>query len=632
MPAQEIAVIKGTVSTPNDAERNYSESVAKRISRWLADLNLAHKILNDETVSLSTLKGVSVIILGYNPKLPEKELTVLRNFISRGGKLVVFFSSDPDLAGLLNMKLGNYVSAETGGRWNVIHFTDQAPSHLPPTVRQESHNIRPAYPLPGKSKIIAFWEDASGTVTTEPAWVQSDNGFWMSHILLDDGDTENKKQMLLAIIAHCAPSCWFSTACHYLLESSVLPGYQDFPETVKGITARALNSPAELKARSALDRASALYLELKQMLDNKQYPQIIRKCRALNALLAEAYACIQPVAPDKFRGLWEQTGLGLYPGDWNRTCKLVADNGFTDIMPNLLLAGIAHYDSKVIPTSNSFRLYGDQLSKCAEAAHKNGLRIHVWKGCWRLDYAPEEFVQRMKKENRLMISDNGKTANWLCPSNPDNLRQEKDTIREILQKYQIDGIHLDFIRFKDSHTCFCTGCKSRFENDIGKKISKWPLPPGKTETRKEFNRWRRAQITRLVRDVRAMTQTLNIKVKVSAAVYANYPGVSESIAQDWGSWLEENLVDFVCPMDYVQSNEQFSTIVKRQLNLPMAAGRVYPGIGVTTSESRLSQVQTMDQLVIAGKEGASGFALFDLNRVLAFEVLPLLRLSCTASR
>jgi uncharacterized lipoprotein YddW (UPF0748 family) len=630
--AQEIAVVKGTVSTPDDAEKNYAEAVTKRLTRWLTSLNLAHIILNDETVSSETLKGISVIILGYNPRLPEKEITTLKTFTGRGGKLIVFFSSDPELAKMMNMKLGNYVSSETGGRWNLIRFTDSAPPHLPPSVRQESRNIRPAYPLPNKSKIIALWEDASGNITTEPAWVQSDKGFWMSHVLLDDGDTENKKQMLLALVAHCNPSSWSSTASHHLIESSILPGYRNFPETVKGITNRANNSPAESKARSALDRASALYIELKQMLDNKQYPEIVEKCRTLNALLSEAYACVQPAAPEKFRGLWEQTGIGLYPGDWDRTCKLVADNGFTDILPNMLLAGIAHYDSKIIPTSNSFRLYGDQLTKCIDAAHKNGLRVHVWKGCWRLDYAPESFIRKLQKENRMMVSDNGKTANWLCPSNPDNLRQEKDTIREILQKYQVDGIHLDFIRFKDSHTCFCNGCKSRFENDIGKRVSKWPLPSGNTEIRKEFNRWRCSQITRLVRDVHAIARTLKPEIQVSAAVYANYPAISDSIAQDWGLWLKDDLVDFVCPMDYVQNNEQFSAIIKRQLALPMANNKVYPGIGVTASESRLTPIQTMDQLAIINKEGASGFALFDLNRVLASEVLPLLRLSSTISK
>lgn len=628
--AQEIAVVRGTTSTPNDSERNYADAVTKRITRWLTELNISHRVLDDNAVTPETLAGISTVILGYNPKLPRQELAAFRTFRGKGGKFIVFYSSDTDLAGLLNMKLGNYIAAEAGGRWSLMRFLKSAPPHLPEFVIQESRNIRPAYPINGKSEIIATWEDASGKSSDEPAWVQSAGGFWMSHIIQDDGDTENKKQMLLAITAHCSPKIWPAITPHYMLQSSVLPGYKDFPETIKGITARSAGTQAETRAKSLIDRSSAVYLEARQLFDEKQYQKSVEKCRTLTALLTEAYACIQPTAPNQFRGIWEQTGIGLYPGDWSRTCKVVADNGFTDILPNFLMSGIAHYDSKIIPTSNSFRLYGDQLAKCIEAAHKNGIRVHVWKGCWRLDYAPDEFIRKLREDNRLMVSDTGKTASWLCPSNPDNLRSEKDAIREILQNYSVDGIQLDFIRFKDSHTCFCSGCKTRFETDTGRKVRKWPVPAN-AENRQEFNRWRCTQITRLVRDVRAIIRDLKPKCKLSAAVYANYPSVADSIAQDWGAWIKDDLVDFVCPMDYIQNNAQFSCTVQKQLTLPSAAGKVYPGIGVTASESRLTPIQTMDQIALVAGNGATGFVLFDLDRFLEKEVLPLLHLSATPS-
>ncbi|OGV63279.1 MAG: hypothetical protein A2283_15100 [Lentisphaerae bacterium RIFOXYA12_FULL_48_11] len=628
--AEEIAVIRGTTSTPNDSERNYADAVTKRITRWLTELNIAYRVLDDNAVSADTLTGISTIILGYNPKLPRHEMITLANFAGRGGKFIVFYSSDHELANLLNMKLGNYVSAETGGRWSLMRFLESAPPGLPATIIQESRNIRPAYPANGKSKIMAVWEDASGKSSEAPAWVQSSRGFWMSHILQDDGDTENKKQMLLALTAHCAPGIWPAVNAHHMITSSVLPGYPDFPCTIKGIISHALGTQSESRARVLVDRASAAYLEARQLFDDKQHQKSVEKCRILSSLLAEAYACIQPQAPAKFRGVWEQTGIGLYPGNWSRTCKIVADNGFTDILPNFLMSGIAHYNSRIIPASNSLRLYGDQLAQCLEAAHKNGLRVHVWKGCWRLDYAPDELIRKFSSENRLMISDSGKSNNWLCPSHPDNLRHEKDTIREILQNYPVDGIQLDFIRFKDSRTCFCQGCKKRFETDTGQKVRKWPIPIN-AEGRREFNRWRCAQITRLVRDVRAITREMRPKCLLSAAVYANYPSVADSIAQDWGNWLKDDLVDFVCPMDYIQNTVQFSNTVQKQLALPSAADRIYPGIGVTASESRLTPIQTMDQITIVSRSGAKGFALFDLDRFLEKEVLPLLHLSATPS-
>jgi len=628
--AQEIILVRGTSSAPDEAEQNYARTVTTNLTRWLTNLYLPHKVINDEEVSTDSLKDARVVILGYNPKLPSKELAAFRTFTEKGGKFIVFYSSDPGLAKLMDMKIGQYMWAETGGRWELIRFNASAPAYLPKIIIQGSHNIRPVYPLPGKSKVIAYWEDAAGKSSADPAWVQSKNGFWMSHILLDDGDTGNKEQMLLALIAHCSPSAWTSAASYYLLESSTLPGYRTFKDTEKSIAARAINRPSEPKVKSILGEASGTYLEMKQLFSEKKYPEVVGKSRILAGLLNKAFACVQDPAPRKFRGIWEQEGLGLYPGDWERTCKLIADNGFTDVLPNMLSHGIAHYKSTIYPPSLSFRAYGDQLSKCIEAAHKNGLRIHVWKSCWRIDSAPDDFTNKMKKADRLMVSSNGNTAEWLCPSNPDNLRHEKDSVRELLQNYQVDGIQLDFIRFKDSHTCFCAGCRSRFEKDTGRKAVKWPIPADNSELRKEFNRWRCEQITRLVRDVRAIARTMKPEVKISAAVYGYYPQVSESIAQDWGSWLKEGLVDFVCPMNYVDDADQFRKLVQKQMALPSAANRIYPGIGITASESRLTPIQAMEQLTILRKEGATGFALFDLNQVLAIEFLPLLRLGATA--
>jgi hypothetical protein len=53
--------------------------------------------------------------------------------------------------------------------------------------------------------------------------------------------------------------------------------------------------------------------------------------------------------------------------------------------------------------------------------------------------------------------------------------------------------------------------------------------------------------------------------------------------------------------------------------------RIFPGIGVTATESRLSAVQVIDQVLACRRTGAGGYALFDLSPALESEVLPALR-------
>ena len=77
--------------------------------------------------------------------------------------------------------------------------------------------------------------------------------------------------------------------------------------------------------------------------------------------------------------MWNHSGTGAYPGDWERSAKLLAENGFNMILPNMLWGGLAHYPSDVLPRSATFRKYGDQIEQCCAAAKRHGIEVHVWK-------------------------------------------------------------------------------------------------------------------------------------------------------------------------------------------------------------------------------------------------------------
>ena len=54
----------------------------------------------------------------------------------------------------------------------------------------------------------------------------------------------------------------------------------------------------------------------------------------------------------------------------------------------MLWGGSAHYASDLLPRSETFEKYGDQLEQCCAAAKKHGLEVHVWKvesGEWRVE-------------------------------------------------------------------------------------------------------------------------------------------------------------------------------------------------------------------------------------------------------
>ena len=622
--ASSIAVVQGTLSAPNAAERNYSRSVSDRIERLLKLSGLAPTRLSDEDVVQGKLAGHAIAILAYNPDLPAAELKRIQSFVAKGGRLIVFFSSDPALAALMGVTLGQYATDTRAQSWCAIRFSSPGPYHLPTRVRQRSRNIRSVKPVTRSARVIAYWEDSQGRLTQDSAWVESSRGFWMTHVLLDDGDTEAKTRMLVGLLAALDKNVWSRVAVHLKKEAVSSASF------ARDIRRRAVGSGRAKTVLSILEAAEEQRRQAVTHQEEGRFAQAVESWREYNRRLLMAYGGVNDPAPDAFRGVWEHSGMGLYPGDWERTCAVVADAGMSDILTNVSWPGKAHYASALVPRSSTFSLWGDQLQQATKAAHRHGLKLHAWKVCWRMDGAPESLLKSMRAAGRLQVTSDGKELKWLCPSDDRNLAYEKDIVRELLRNYEIDGIHLDYIRYTGSRACFCQGCRKRFENAYGRRVKQWPKDARMGGPQAgAYSAWRVKQITRYVRDVGAIVDSMRPQARLSAAVYGKYPQCVGSVAQDWGGWLKQGYVDFVCPMNYANDIERFAGYTSSQLALPVGGGAVYPGIGVTATESRLDVVGALEQIKRARDLGAQGFTLYELTPVLAREVFPIMKLGVT---
>ena len=104
-----------------------------------------------------------------------------------------------------------------------------------------------------------------------------------------------------------------------------------------------------------------------------------------------------------------------------------------------------------------------------------------------------------------------------------------------------------------------------------------------------------------------------------------------NVGQHWGVWCREGLLDFVCPMDYVESPALFKGQVVPQKRV---AGKVpvYPGIGLSTWRNDGRDAVRLAKQILAVRElGLGGFTVFNFDRR-AEKVLPMLRLGVTSDR
>ncbi len=621
-----VLLLRATGSVPNDGERNAARRATRYISRRLTALGVAHSVIDEDDLTPAVLASTHVVILGYNPVLPDKLYDKIAAFLDGGGKAMVFYSADQRLAERMGFKLDEYRAATVPLQWSAFTFSDSGKWQVPSRILQDSWNIRPIQPDRDDAEIIAWWENAEGERTGEPAWGLSRDGTWMTHILLD-GDNTAKENMLAGLLTRWIPELWPDIVDNAIEGIGRIGSHTTPDRAVDAIrnAARALTPEQRNQVACKLDLAIQCRERAQNASAAARHVQAFSQARAARRLLVEAMALTVPPQPGEFRGVWDHHAVGWYPGDWNRTARELRQHGITAIFANVAWGGLAHYESDTLPRSPTQLRFGDQLAAARDAAQAHDLEFHAWIVCWNLGQAPASFRERLQQENRLQRDSQGKELLWLCPSHPQNRRHMLQVIREIAA-YRPDGIHLDYIRFPEANACYCDTCRQAVESSLGRTLPSWPdaaRDGGPATT--AWNAHRVAMIDTFVRQARQIVRETDENMLFSAAVFGNYPGTIRSIAQDWGAWMEAGWLDFVAPMNYSDNTEEFSRWYIEQQNGPAAGGRLIPGIGFSSGQAPLTVDQALDQIAALRRLEASGYILFALDHELREQLLPMLQ-------
>ncbi len=623
--AAPVAVIQGHNSVAA-GERRFAQALARHVERWYRESGV-EAALSDDTDLTRTLAGKKVAALVYLAHPDREQMKALAGFIGRGGKLIVFYSSSPELAALMGMKTVGYQKGNTDGRWSMMRFAESRPRGVPESILQTSSNLFLMEPLPGRSQVLAWWHDRQGRRTAEAAWLASPAGYWMTHVLLADGDSDAKGRLLLALAGAHDPALWGPAASSVLCKARRVGG------GVQNILAAAGKLKDARRRSSAISAVQVLQRKENEcvgLLSSGKGRQAWEASNDLRTRMYEVYGLLQPSRKGEIRAVWDHSGMGLYPGEWPRTCRLLKDAGFTDIYVNVAGAAFAHYASGVLPRSRVFTEQGDQLAACVAAAKPFGLRVHAWLLCFSTEGATPARIDIFRKRGWLLTNPDGSPRSWLDPAVPEVRAYLVGAVREMAVKHDVYGVHLDFVRYPDYASSLGPTVKARFEQATGRRAAAWPEDVKSGALRSLFIQWRAKQVSDFVQSARRVMRRDAPGKLMTAAVYGKYPSCLYAVGQDWESWINIGLVDYVMPMNYTEDFGRFNEWLSHQTRTRQQAMRILPGIGVTAAESRLDAAQVIDQIQAVRRAGCPGFALFDLDTTLRQEILPVLRLGACA--
>ena len=185
--------------------------------------------------------------------------------------------------------------------------------------------------------------------------------------------------------------------------------------------------------------------------------------------------------------------------------------------------------------------YGyDPLSFAVEECHKRGMEIHAWiatipvgaknsLGCRTL----------MKKGFRIR---NFSTGSYLDPADPGVAPYLASICGEIVRKYDVDGINLDYIRYPDG----------------------WPRPSYRDGDTPDQ---RRSNITAIVRAIHDEVKAIKPWVKMSCSPIGKHADLSryssknfnahDRVSQEAQEWMRLGLMDQLYPMQYFRGDNYY---------------------------------------------------------------------------
>ena len=255
----------------------------------------------------------------------------------------------------------------------------------------------------------------------------------------------------------------------------------------------------------------------------------------------------------------------------------------------------------------------DPLQVAIDEARKNSLQLHAWINVlagWKGRKPPADKKHLFHAHPDWFLKDrSGKTwklsdhYTMLNPCNAQVREHVAAVAEDIVVRYRVDGLHLDYIRFvfplegRRDQVPYDNVTLSLFRKETTGFPSRYPV---------RWNEFRRRAVSSVVSQVSARVRKAKPGCIVSAAVIRDLKRGREVFFQDSPAWVARGWIDEVVPMNYEQDHGRFEQLAKLDSGL---AGKqeTIAGLGAHLYKSGTALRR---QIEIARRLQSPGYSLF----------------------
>jgi uncharacterized lipoprotein YddW (UPF0748 family) len=373
-------------------------------------------------------------------------------------------------------------------------------------------------------------------------------------------------------------------------------------------------------------------------------------CAALAVLCFSSAPALR--ASNEVRALWVVRTTLTSPAAVDAMVKTARASGFNTLLVQVRGRGDSYFAGGIDPrpvalVDASF----DPLALTIARAHESGLGVHAWINVnlassaselpesrehviyrhpeWlmvpralgqplaRMDPRSPEYLGRLSRYVR------GQSATleglYVSPMSAAAIDYTTGVVRDIVQRYDIDGVHLDYVRYPGEDFDYSRDALTAFRRSVLPDLSSTARVTLDAELDRDAliytktfpERWhtfRAAQLTRLVEQLRDTVKRAKPSVLLSAAVGPDSVEAGSRFMQDWRDWIRRDLLDIVCPMAYTTDAKLFASQIAADYAIA-GPHAVWAGIGAY----RLSPAEIADNVTAARGVGVSGIILFSYD-------------------
>jgi uncharacterized lipoprotein YddW (UPF0748 family) len=256
----------------------------------------------------------------------------------------------------------------------------------------------------------------------------------------------------------------------------------------------------------------------------------------------------------------------------------------------------------------------DPLKELIDAAHRKNIKVHAWfEFGFSCSYKKDDGGPIIKtKPHWASLDKNGKLVSknnfqWMNAFHPEVQSFITSLVTEVVTNYDIDGIQGDDrLPALPSSGGYDAYTVDMYNSENG------GVDPPQNEKDYEWVKWRSGKLNeyliKLTSEVRKVKPDITISMAPSI-----YPWCEAEYLQDWPTWVNMGIVDFIMPQVYRYNIDRYQHELDKIVNTQISPGdksKLYPGILLQVDAYNPS-VGMLDSMVQANRRhGIKGEVFF----------------------